>query len=119
MRGTHSAKLIKITKARLSGVVGWAVETSTKLDENTLEPALAAAGIKPVDQASIPYFLEHQASAIAYFSNVAKGNVFPASSCYRVMIQIASHAVRTKNIIACALSASCFSRAMVGGGELA
>ena len=33
---------------------------------------------------SLSLFLipEHQASAMAYFANVKKGNVFPASTCY-------------------------------------
>ena len=51
--------------------------------ENTLEPALVAAGVDVAnDLATVPYFLEHQASAMAYFANVKKGNVFPATSCY-------------------------------------
>ena len=51
--------------------------------EGTLEPALAKAGVDVAkDLARVPYFLEHQASAMAYFANVKKGNVFPATSCY-------------------------------------
>lgn len=51
--------------------------------ENILEPALIQAGVDIAnDLASVPYFLEHQASAMAYFANVKKGNVFPASTCY-------------------------------------
>lgn len=51
--------------------------------EDTLEPALVKAGVDVGhDLAPVPYFLEHQASAMAYFANVKKGNVFPATSCY-------------------------------------
>jgi hypothetical protein len=52
--------------------------------ENKLEPALVAAGVNiHTDLAPVPYFLEHQASAMAYFANVGKGDVFPASTCYQ------------------------------------
>jgi hypothetical protein len=51
--------------------------------ENILEPALIDAGVNiENDLSTVPYFLEHQASAMAYFANVQKGNIFPASSCY-------------------------------------
>merc|ERR1711871_853586 len=51
--------------------------------EGQLEPFLSASGIDVnKDFYSVPYFVEHQASFMAYLENVKKG-VFPATQCYR------------------------------------